>query len=146
MNPDFEQVLFSERVCFDLIVYYDRNSTSIIPSITDYGYSNGYLKNLKSAIYETEFLKILPRIPVLLVGGFEAWRAFVKDPGVFVFKNGGSENAGSRRGSVEPSQKENGELRGEGGVPGVGHVAGAPLTRTNAVVHRSNVDGPVINR
>lgn len=150
MNPEVDQLLFSKRNHFDLIVYYDRKSTSITPSMTGYGYSNEFLKNLKSAIYETEFLKTLPRVPVLLEGGFEAWHAFANDKGVYVFKNSGSENGGSKGGSVEPSQRENveprSELRGEGGVPGVGHVPGALLTRTNAIVHKSDVAGPTINR
>ncbi|RUP49463.1 hypothetical protein BC936DRAFT_142475 [Jimgerdemannia flammicorona] len=125
MNPETDKLLFANRNHFDLIVYYDRNSMSFnTPSgVNGYAYMSP-LKNLKIAIYENEFTKSLPRMPVLLVGGFEAWRAFAKDKGVYVFK----EDGGSRGGSAENTQKKNVASRGMGGgvVPTTAYVPKMP--------------------
>ncbi|RUP50002.1 hypothetical protein BC936DRAFT_140748 [Jimgerdemannia flammicorona] len=139
MNPETDKLLFANRNRFDLIVYYDRNSISDnTPSgVNGYAYVSP-LKNLKNAIYENEFTKSLPRTPVLLVGGFEAWRAYTKDKGVYVFK----EDGGSRGGSAENTQKENVASRGVGGgvVPTTAYVPRMPPGRANTT------ELPPINR
>lgn len=65
--PRDEWVLFCNRDKFDLIAIYD--DASEIPGPPD-----APLSRLVRAIYETAFRKILKRVPVLLIGGFEAWK------------------------------------------------------------------------
>ncbi|KAI8976140.1 hypothetical protein BDB01DRAFT_853428 [Pilobolus umbonatus] len=78
MNPNHEQMLFEGRDRFDIIVYYDQNSTSL--------QRDGQpLYHLHQAIYEYEFKKILQRAPIMLVGGFEAWRNKIGDHGIYRF-------------------------------------------------------------
>jgi ubiquitin carboxyl-terminal hydrolase 8 len=74
-----EQIYFVNRHKFDLIVYYDQSSTNISLSL------NEPLRNLKAAIYENEFSKMLQRVPVMLVGGFDAWVKQIGQKGVHVF-------------------------------------------------------------
>jgi ubiquitin carboxyl-terminal hydrolase 8 len=74
-----EQVYFVNRHKFDLIVYYDQSSTNIALSL------NEPMRNLKAAIYENEFSKMLQRIPVMLVGGFDGWVKKIGEKGVHVF-------------------------------------------------------------
>ncbi|KAF9178547.1 ubiquitin-specific protease doa4 [Haplosporangium sp. Z 767] len=64
-NPPSERRVFMERATFDLVVYYDQNSTEIP--------SSGPLCNLTRALHDLEFERPLSRRPVLLVGGFDAW-------------------------------------------------------------------------
>ncbi|KAI8369314.1 uncharacterized protein BYT42DRAFT_104176 [Radiomyces spectabilis] len=87
MNPDIEQELFKRRNEFDLVVYYDQDSTSI-------EHASDALRYLKRAIYEVEFSTILPHVPVMLLGGFNAWKAVYGDRGVYRFsKNDKEEDA-----------------------------------------------------
>lgn len=76
LNPDLEQQMFAERHKFDLVVYYDQDSTSI-------EHASEPLKNLRTAIYEMEFHKNLPRMPVMLSGGFSAWEAAIGERGIY---------------------------------------------------------------
>ncbi|KAF9320695.1 ubiquitin-specific protease doa4 [Podila horticola] len=64
-NPQMEQDAFQDRHTFDLVLYYDQNTTDIPKS--------GPLANLFRALHELEFEKPLARLPVLLIGGFDAW-------------------------------------------------------------------------
>lgn len=65
--PREEGILFNNRDKFDLVAVYDDSSESM-------GDSRSPLSSLVRAIYETEFKKILKHIPVLLVGGLQAWK------------------------------------------------------------------------
>lgn len=65
--PRKESSLFSNRDKFDLIAIYDDSSKS-------FGDAHSPLQRLTHAIYEKEFRKIPRNIPVLLVGGLDAWR------------------------------------------------------------------------
>ncbi|KAK9708423.1 ubiquitin-specific protease doa4 [Basidiobolus ranarum] len=73
-----EQLLFNERHKVDLIVFYDQNSSSLTQRPVELGGNlmSNPLQHLVSAIYEREFEKVLIRMPVLLNGGFEAWRNY----------------------------------------------------------------------
>ncbi|KAG0002586.1 ubiquitin-specific protease doa4, partial [Modicella reniformis] len=64
-NPPEEQKLFADRASFELVIYYDQNSTEMSTS--------GALFNLFRALHDLEFGKPLFRRPVLLIGGFDAW-------------------------------------------------------------------------
>nr|XP_018259897.1 uncharacterized protein I303_07969 [Kwoniella dejecticola CBS 10117]OBR82055.1 hypothetical protein I303_07969 [Kwoniella dejecticola CBS 10117] len=75
LSPPAQQKAFSSRNTYDLLVVYDSNS------------SNWPTKDQKAtpasrlweSIYQYEFTaKKLERTPVLLVGGYEAWREFIK--------------------------------------------------------------------
>lgn len=59
--------MFCNRDKFDLIAIYDDASETPGPP-------DAPLARLERAIYETEFRKILKRVPVLLIGGLEAWK------------------------------------------------------------------------
>lgn len=65
--PRDEWVLFCNRDKFDLIAIYDDASETPGPA-------DAPLARLIRAIYETAFRKILKRVPVLLIGGLEAWK------------------------------------------------------------------------
>ncbi|OZJ05342.1 hypothetical protein BZG36_01577 [Bifiguratus adelaidae] len=82
ISPEAEQILFSARSNFDLVVYYDQNTSSVADATSQFD----LLRILKHAIYTTEFHKTLSRVPVLLSGGFEAWRKYTGDAGVFVWR------------------------------------------------------------
>ncbi|KAG0254701.1 ubiquitin-specific protease doa4 [Mortierella polycephala] len=64
-NPSSERKVFMERATFDLVIYYDQNSTEVP--------SSGPLCNLFRALHDLEFERPLFRRPVLLIGGFDAW-------------------------------------------------------------------------
>jgi ubiquitin carboxyl-terminal hydrolase 8 len=70
-----EWALFTNREKFDLVTICDGSSES-------FGPANSPLLALFRAIYENEFRKMLKRMPVLLVGGFDAWRREFGDDGV----------------------------------------------------------------
>lgn len=59
--------MFCNRDKFDIIAIYDDASETPGPP-------DAPLAKLIRAIYETAFRKILKRVPVLLIGGLEAWR------------------------------------------------------------------------
>ncbi|KAA8916532.1 hypothetical protein TRICI_001395 [Trichomonascus ciferrii] len=65
LNPDFEQRAFLRRDSFDLVVYYDSNSSSYSTDLT--------LQNLLHAVYHRAFSKRLKRPPCILAGGFDTW-------------------------------------------------------------------------
>jgi ubiquitin carboxyl-terminal hydrolase 8 len=70
--PRDEWVLFCNRNKFDLVAIYDDDSE--MPGPPD-----ALLARLIRAIYETAFRKILKRVPVLLIGGLEAWKRHYGD-------------------------------------------------------------------
>jgi ubiquitin carboxyl-terminal hydrolase 8 len=59
--------LFCNRDKFDIIAIYDDASETPGPP-------DAPIARLIRAIYETAFRKILKRVPVLLIGGLEAWK------------------------------------------------------------------------
>lgn len=59
--------MFCNRDKFDLIAIYDDASETPGPP-------EAPIAKLIYAIYETSFRKILKRVPVLLIGGLEAWK------------------------------------------------------------------------
>ena len=59
--------MFCNRHKFDLVAIYDDASETPGPP-------DAPLSKLERAIYETAFCKILKRVPVLLIGGLEAWK------------------------------------------------------------------------
>ena len=65
--PRDESVLFRNRDKFDLIVIYDDASETPGPQ-------DAPISNLIRAIYVNAFRKILKRVPVLLIGGIQAWK------------------------------------------------------------------------
>lgn len=84
LSPAQERDLFKNRDKFDLVVYYDQDSTYNTSSnkFSSPSVSNGcndLLLHLKNAIYVNDYKKNLKRPPVLLNGGFAAWRRFASD-------------------------------------------------------------------
>ena len=65
--PRQETSLFDNRDKFDLVTVYDGSSTS-------FGDANTPLSTLVRVISEQAFRKILKRMPMMLVGGIEAWK------------------------------------------------------------------------
>lgn len=65
--PRQETSLFDNRDKFDLVTVYDGSSTS-------FGDANAPLSTLVRVINEQAFRKILKRMPMMLVGGIEAWK------------------------------------------------------------------------
>lgn len=68
--PSSEQKAFIDRAQNDLVVIYDDQSKSFPTK----GSPPTAPSLLFSIIFEHEFRKTLPRSPVLLIGGFEAWK------------------------------------------------------------------------
>ncbi|KAK6906785.1 hypothetical protein I203_100772 [Kwoniella mangroviensis CBS 8507] len=73
LSPPAQQKAFANRNQYDLLVVYDANSTNWPPKDKATPTSR-----LWDSVYEYEFTKKLDRTPVLLVGGYEAWREFIK--------------------------------------------------------------------
>ena len=65
--PRQETSLFDNRDKFDLVTVYDGSSTF-------FGDANAPLSTLVRVINEQAFRKILKRMPMMLVGGIEAWK------------------------------------------------------------------------
>ncbi|KAI7897645.1 uncharacterized protein BX663DRAFT_527436 [Cokeromyces recurvatus] len=75
-NPEAEQILFSERARFDLIVYYDQNSKTVETS-------NIPTNNIRRALEAGQ----LRRPPMLLAGGFDAWKSTIGERGIYDFSS-----------------------------------------------------------
>ncbi|OJT09766.1 Ubiquitin carboxyl-terminal hydrolase 8 [Trametes pubescens] len=67
VGPPHEAVLFKNRDKFDLVAMYDDASEAMGDTRSPTGV-------LFKAIYETAFRKILKNMPMLLVGGLQAWK------------------------------------------------------------------------
>jgi ubiquitin carboxyl-terminal hydrolase 8 len=65
--PTNETTMFKNRDKFDLIVVYDQSSQTMGPSTSP-------MSTLVRLISEQAFTKLLKRMPMMLVGGLEAWR------------------------------------------------------------------------
>ncbi|KAJ7019793.1 ubiquitin carboxyl-terminal hydrolase 4 [Mycena alexandri] len=65
--PTNETTMFKNRDKFDLIVLYDQSSQSLGPASSP-------MSTLVRLISEQAFTKLLKRMPMMLVGGFDAWR------------------------------------------------------------------------
>ncbi|KIK68849.1 hypothetical protein GYMLUDRAFT_236746 [Collybiopsis luxurians FD-317 M1] len=79
LAPPSEASTFNNRHKFDLVVLYDQSSTSFAsspPSSSSNGStldSSPDLNSLLRAIWEREFKKTLRRMPMMLLGGYDAW-------------------------------------------------------------------------
>ena len=67
ISPPHESVLFANRDKFDLVAIYDDASESM-------GDEHSPVSILFKAIYEMAFRKFLKNMPMLLIGGFQAWK------------------------------------------------------------------------
>jgi len=74
LSPEPQRRAFADRHKFDLVVVYDGKSSTWPPK----GSQPTPLTRLWDIIYEHEFAKRLERNPVLLEGGFAAWRDFIR--------------------------------------------------------------------
>ncbi|KAM0752242.1 hypothetical protein T439DRAFT_299975 [Meredithblackwellia eburnea MCA 4105] len=100
ISPKDEQDMFASRNLYDMVVIYDRSSSSIpnyAPPSTA-SESQRVLWALNNIIYENEFSKSLKRQPVLLRGGWEAWEIKVGEKGIV-------------RNGLPPAATSNGEAR-----------------------------------
>jgi ubiquitin carboxyl-terminal hydrolase 8 len=77
--PPIEWTLFTNRDKFDLVVMFDASTNA---------FSRPF-QTIERAIYETAFRKMLKRMPALLVGGLNAWKAEFGPDGVI---RGGSDD------------------------------------------------------
>ncbi|KAJ7117734.1 hypothetical protein C8R44DRAFT_200951 [Mycena epipterygia] len=71
--PTNETTMFKNRDKFDLIVVYDQSSQTLGPSTSP-------MSILVRLISEQAFTKLLKRMPMMLVGGFDAWRRDMGEP------------------------------------------------------------------
>ncbi|KAG9556180.1 cysteine proteinase, partial [Aureobasidium melanogenum] len=79
LSPDAEQTMFYNRHKYDIVVYYDHDTSSesfIHRPTTE---RERYLKYLYDALYEFNSEKPLQRPPILLMGGIEGWAELVGD-------------------------------------------------------------------
>ncbi|KAJ7818488.1 hypothetical protein B0H14DRAFT_2520426 [Mycena olivaceomarginata] len=77
--PTNETTMLKNRDKFDLIVVYDQSSQTL-------GGLNTLMSVLVRLISETVFAKLLKRMPMALVGGFDAWRREVGEQGTAAAK------------------------------------------------------------
>ena len=74
VSPESEQMLFLNRDTFDLVVYYDQETSS--NEFLQGSPSNSRapaLRNLYDTLYEFSYDKALQRPPAVLLGGLDAW-------------------------------------------------------------------------
>ncbi|WVF68021.1 hypothetical protein IAT40_002783 [Kwoniella sp. CBS 6097] len=76
LAPESHQVAFQRRDKYDVVVVYDANSKTWPKK--DENPKAAATARLWDIIYEHEFSKKLQRNPVMIVGGYEAWREFIK--------------------------------------------------------------------
>ncbi|SCV67611.1 BQ2448_5222 [Microbotryum intermedium] len=112
LSPNQEQRLFAARNCYDVVIVYDRASTTL-PTVAPHSTSSEaqrVLWNLIVAIYEREFQKSLKRQPVLLKGGWEAWEKHIGSKGIegegLRAASGPSERRGSAGSESDMSRDE----------------------------------------
>ncbi|KAK8850408.1 hypothetical protein IAR55_004326 [Kwoniella newhampshirensis] len=74
LSPEAQRRAFENRHKFDVVVVYDSHSASWPRK----GSPPTPVSRLWDMIYEHEFTKKLARNPVMLTGGYEAWREFIK--------------------------------------------------------------------
>ncbi|KAL1297827.1 hypothetical protein AAFC00_006356 [Neodothiora populina] len=77
--PDQEQSTFSQRHKFDLVVYYDQDTSSDRFLSRPSTERECKLRYLYDALYEFNQDKPLQRPPILLMGGIESWTDLVGD-------------------------------------------------------------------
>ncbi|KAG0234178.1 ubiquitin-specific protease doa4 [Mortierella sp. GBA43] len=109
-SPPSERKIFSDRATFELVIYYDQNSTELPTS--------GPLFNLFTALHDHEFEKPLRRRPVFLIGGFNAWldsagMNWVQGHGVDGVRGVSSSNSDASSVSSMPLQSDS-----QGSIPG----------------------------
>ncbi|WOO79490.1 Ubiquitin carboxyl-terminal hydrolase 4 [Vanrija pseudolonga] len=73
LSPQAQQLAFQNRHKYDLVVLYDKRSTTFPKK----GEPPTPISRLWSIIGENEFRKTLPRFPAMLIGGFEGWVKFI---------------------------------------------------------------------
>lgn len=74
MSPEKEQLLFERRNEYDLIVYYDQNtSTNRFLEGPPNRTNAPALRSLRDTLYEFDYGTQLKRPPVVLLGGLNAW-------------------------------------------------------------------------
>lgn len=73
LSPPAQQEAFARRHQYDLVVIYDSRSKTFPPK----GAEPNAVSRIWDMIYSNEYSKILPRCPVLLVGGYQGWYDFI---------------------------------------------------------------------
>jgi ubiquitin carboxyl-terminal hydrolase 8 len=140
LSPDAERHAFLSRDRFDLVVIYDRSSTTIpshAPSVTLQSTEDPArcLFNLQAAIFEREYHRSLRRPPVILVGGLEAWIRAVGTKGLDgseAAEVGGQAAARSRSGTNGSIAEASARLEGADGRRGsVGSLSANEAKRTH---------------
>ncbi|KAF9454384.1 cysteine proteinase [Macrolepiota fuliginosa MF-IS2] len=96
--PKGEANLFSIREKFDLVAVCDESSTT-------FSSCDSPLSVLVRVIYEQAFRKILKRMPMLLVGGIEAWKRDVGGAELVYGEAFGSAAAGLAKSSAPPNDQ-----------------------------------------
>ncbi|KAI8975785.1 hypothetical protein BDF20DRAFT_914642 [Mycotypha africana] len=99
LNPDTEQQIFAHRHHFDIIVFYDANSTTIQQCPA--------LRQLTEAIYELEFIKTLQRAPIMLAGGFNAWKQIIGERGIYRYAHSDGKEKQQQQQSEKDNQRKN---------------------------------------
>ncbi|KAI9062559.1 cysteine proteinase [Trametes sanguinea] len=117
VGPRNEAVLFANRDKFDLVAIYDESSETMNDPRSP-------VSVLFRAIYETEFRKILKNMPMLLIGGLQAWKREFGEAEV------------TRAGSASPRRPTSfaGLVNGTGSpMVNGGSIPGTPPTETKGL-------------
>nr|POE75511.1 ubiquitin carboxyl-terminal hydrolase 4 [Quercus suber] len=73
VSPDVEQEMFFNRDKYDLVIYYDNNTSSATYLERPSNDAETKLKFLHESLFDFNQEKPLHRPPILLIGGIEAW-------------------------------------------------------------------------
>ncbi|KAJ7818484.1 hypothetical protein B0H14DRAFT_3876970, partial [Mycena olivaceomarginata] len=114
--PTNKRTMFKNRYKFGLIVVYDQSSQTL-------GGLNTPMSVLVRLISETVFPKLLKRMPMALVGGFDAWQREVGEQGTAVAKapisftsSTGSSSSSSAAAAAAPMSNGYSSVNGANGV------------------------------
>jgi ubiquitin carboxyl-terminal hydrolase 8 len=134
--PSIELSLFSNRDKFDLVVMYDDNADTHGPQF----------KALAQAIYEMAFQKMLKRMPVLLIGGLQAWRQEFGEDGVVRGVSPDDSGRGRPRRHREPREHRLHAGNGNGSISHASPRQSASVEPSSPARHRSHTESATSSR
>ncbi|CAN6649211.1 ubiquitin carboxyl-terminal hydrolase 4 [Trichomonascus vanleenenianus] len=110
LSPQRERESFENRRNYELIVYYDTDSTSNNYRTSE-NQQSATLHYLVTAIYDYAFSKPLKRPPCILVGGFQAWiddfgGEYVEPPGGTIVRPPSSSPTNFNQGTSPPLARD----------------------------------------
>ncbi|KAK7056503.1 ubiquitin-specific protease doa4 [Paramarasmius palmivorus] len=126
--PNQEALAFKNRDKWDLVVVYDQNSK-------DFGGPESSLNVLIGAISERAFKKLLRRMPMILVGGLDAWKA---EMGTSEVEGSGNSGAGYSDGITSASASASTTSHAQNGLGSSSSSSSSPSIVASRSTHGKN--------